>query len=93
MSEFLLVLTRVYIIINCYLTVPLKDQEKRLKERLIDEQQRATTLEKMSKEANAKHEQQQQQQQKSVYTSGDQRPAALVRKYGELYSQTRYIIS
>jgi len=62
-----------------------------LKERLISEQQRYTTLEKLTKEATAnKTEQQQQQRNKSGYTAGDQRPAALVRKYGELYSQTRY---
>jgi len=44
----------------------------------------------MFTEQHAKQQQQEQQQRnKSGYTTGDNRPAALVRKYGELYSQTR----
>lgn len=62
-----------------------------MKDRLITEQQRYLTLEKLTKEATAKTDQQQQQKNKTGYTVGDQRPAALVKKYGELYSQTRLV--
>ncbi len=54
----------------------------------MSEQQRYSTLEKITKESRPKEDQ--QQKSKSGYSVGDQRPAALVRKYGELYSQTRY---
>ena len=61
----------------------IKDSETSLKERLEKERQRAQTLEKMAS-SNAN--------KSSLlvgYTSLDQRPAGLVRRYGELYSQTR----
>ena len=61
----------------------IKDSESSLKERLDQERQRAQTLEKMASSNNSKSS-------SSVgYTSLDQRPAGLVRRYGELYSQTR----
>ena len=61
----------------------IKDSESSLKERLDKERQRAQTLEKMASNNTNKLN-------LSVsYTSLDQRPAGLVRRYGELYSQTR----
>ena len=62
----------------------IKDSETSLKERLDKERQRAQTLEKMASSNQTKTS------SASVgYTSLDQRPAGLVRRYGELYSQTR----
>jgi phage shock protein A len=61
----------------------IKDTETSLKDRLEKERQRAQTLEKMAS-SNAN-----KQSPSSGYTSLDQRPAGLVRRYGELYSQTR----
>ena len=63
----------------------LQDSEKMLRERLAEEKHRSLTLEKMASI----------QKQKSLpkvnggYSALDERPAALVRKYGELYSQLR----
>ena len=61
----------------------IKDTETSLKDRLEKERQRAQTLEKMAS-SNAN-----KQSPSAGYTSLDQRPAGLVRRYGELYSQTR----
>ena len=63
----------------------LQDSEKMLRERLTEEKHRSLTLEKMASI----------QKQKSLpkvnggYSALDERPAHLVRKYGELYSQLR----
>lgn len=63
----------------------LEDSEKMLRERLADEKHRSLTLEKMAS----------LQKQKSLpkvnggYSALDERPAHLVRRYGELYSQLR----
>merc|ERR1712223_509635 len=63
----------------------LEDSEKMLRERLADEKHRSLTLEKMAS----------LQKQKSLpkvnggYSALDERPAHLVRRYGELYSQMR----
>ena len=63
----------------------LEDSEKMLRERLADEKHRSLTLEKVASI----------QKQKSLpkvnggYSALDERPAHLVRRYGELYSQLR----
>ena len=62
----------------------IKDSETSLKDRLEKERQRAQTLEKMASSNNSN-----KTSPSSGYTSLDQRPAGLVRRYGELYSQTR----
>ena len=61
----------------------IKDTETSLKERLEKERQRAQTLEKMASSSTCKSS------PSAGFTSLDQRPAGLVRRYGELYSQTR----
>ena len=62
----------------------IKDCETSLKDRLEKERQRAQTLEKMASSNASKSP-----PAATAYTSLDQRPAGLVRRYGELYSQTR----
>ena len=62
----------------------IKDCETSLKDRLEKERQRAQTLEKMASSNASKSS-----PAATAYTSLDQRPAGLVRRYGELYSQTR----
>lgn len=63
----------------------LEDSEKMLRERLADEKHRSLTLEKMASI----------QKQKTLpkvgggYSTLDERPANLVKRYGELYSQLR----
>ena len=72
----------------------IKDTETLLKEQLSQEKQRAHTLEKLAVTASATTKSSASSSSSSSSSSYppcslDQRPANLVRKYGELYSQTR----
>ena len=69
----------------------IKDTETLLKEQLTAEKQRAQTLEKLAtNKATASSSSSSSSSSASSYSPClDQRPANLVRKYGELYSQTR----
>ena len=70
----------------------IKDCETSLKDKLEKERQRSQTLEKMATSAansNTSKSVNSSSNNAVGYTSLDQRPAALVRRYGELYSQTR----
>ena len=76
----------------------IKDTETLLKEQLSQEKQRAHTLEKLATTASATTKSSASSSSSSSASSAsssyppcslDQRPANLVRKYGELYSQTR----
>ena len=63
----------------------LEDSEKMLRERLADEKHRSLTLEKMASLA----KQNSLPKVNGGYSALDERPAHLVRRYGELYSQMR----
>ena len=74
----------------------IKDTETLLKEQLSQEKQRAHTLEKLATTASATTKSSASSSSSSSSSASsyppcslDQRPANLVRKYGELYSQTR----